>query len=171
MRRTIHEIEPHPDDGTLEELAVAPARPGGSPVAAPGRADPVPIPSAAVLGPNGDVVMALLERAAIATPDQCRNLQRETEWRWGNFTPVAAQSIAAVRFRAVWLARQGGRADAVGVLQNCVVALAKRHAHGRSARLLAAGIEGAGLAVLTRDLLDGETFEFLFGPWRTVMHH
>ena len=37
--------------------------------------------------------------------------------------------------------------------------------------VIAAGIEGAGLAVLTRDLLDGETFEFLFGPWRTVMHH
>jgi hypothetical protein len=36
---------------------------------------------------------------------------------------------------------------------------------------LPACISNAGLAVLVRDLVEPETFEVLFGPWREVMHH
>ena len=34
-----------------------------------------------------------------------------------------------------------------------------------------ARIGNACLAVLVRDLIDQETFDVLFGPWREIMHH
>jgi hypothetical protein len=128
--------------------------------------------TAADLGPNGDVVLDLLGRAARLTPAERKALEKEAAWRWWMMTPFAATTMPAARARALVRGRADGRADAIVALEAAVAAIAHGHAGGKTGRSRTpAAISNAGLAVLVRDLVDPEDFEMLFGPWREVMHH
>ena len=128
--------------------------------------------TAADLGPNGDVVVDLLSRASRLTPAECRALEKEAGWRWWLVTPLAGSTMPAARARALVLGRADGRSPAIVALEAAVAVIAHRLCGSKAGRSrLPACISNAGLAVLVRDLVEPETFEMLFGPWREVMHH
>ena len=187
MGRKVREVKPTEDIDDLDELVAEelPTGPAsGSSSAVPGGRQGEPVPSvvhlvehrhpvtAKDLGPNGDVVLELLSRADRLTTDECHRLEQDATWRWGLRTLVPAGPIMPVA-RAVALVRGRGegRADAIVALEAEVAAIMRDWSRKRNRSLLSACISNAGLAVLTRDLLDDETFEVLFGPWREVMHH
>jgi hypothetical protein len=154
MRAKVRPIEPPSDPADLEQLA----------------ADRPPL-RAADLGPNGDVVMDLLERAAHLMPADCRRLEQAAGWRWWVVTPLPGTTMPAARAAAQVRGRAEGRGPAIAALESGVVAIARRLGATGGRSRLPAVISNAGLAVLVRDLVEPETFETLFGPWREVMHH
>lgn len=200
MRVKVRTIEPPVDTTGLDELVVEvpaagggpaddvpaagkPAAAAGKPAAAGGGAaapaDPVthldthrrPL-TAADLGPNGDVVLDLLERASRLTPVERRSLEKEAGWLWWMLTPLAGSTMPACRARALVLGRADGRSEAIVALEAAVAVVVHRLSGPRVGRSrLPAVISNAGLAVLVRDLVEPEVFESLFGPWRAVMHH
>ena len=130
------------------------------------------LPAAADLGPNGPDVLHILERAARMTPAEAKAMEHEAGWRWWSITPAVGTTVAAAQARAVVIARNAGRRDAVAALDTGVHrALAFRGQGRKEPGGLAACVTAAGLAVLVRDLIDGETFEQLRGPWLAAMHH
>jgi hypothetical protein len=176
MRPKVREIDPRGGSAQVEEVTVeAPAEPDEE--ATPARAaieelaGHVP-PTAADLGPNGDVVLDLLHQAERLTPAQCHALEEEAGWRWWAVNPLLGMTMPAARARALVIGRREGRADAIVAMDAAVHSGLLRgdgaKAHG--SRLLAC-VSSAGLAVLVRDLIEPETFETLFGPWGAVMHH
>jgi hypothetical protein len=187
MGRKVREVKPLSDTSGLDELvaeelpAAAASAPGGNaPAGRKGEPGPIVVHllehrhplTASDLGPNGDVVLELLSRAARLTADECRRLEKDARWRWGFLAMVPAGLIMPVA-RAVALVRGGGdnRSDAIVALEAEVAAIMRDWSRKRTRSLLSTCISNAGLAVLTRDLIDAETFEVLFGPWREVMHH
>jgi hypothetical protein len=127
---------------------------------------------AADLGPNGDVVLDLLGRAARLTPAERKALEKEAAWRWWMITPMAGTTMPAARARALVRGRADGRSEAIVALEAAVAVVAHRMLGPKAGRSrLPACISNAGLAVLVRDLVEPEDFEILFGPWREVMHH
>jgi hypothetical protein len=150
-----------------------PGAPAGLAPAAEVRVELVRRPlTAADLGPNGDVVLDLLGRAARLTPAERKALEKEAAWRWWMITPLAGTTMPAARSRALVLGRADGRSEAIVALEAAVAAIVHRLAGPKMGRSrLPASISNAGLAVLVRDLVEPEVFEVLFGPWREVMHH
>jgi hypothetical protein len=192
MRAKVREVEPPADTRDLEELVAeapttAPATRPGDGVLGSGQREPEPQVvhlvehrspiSVTDLGPNGDVVFDLLSRAARLTADECRRLEHEAAWRWGPLalaTAAVAPAVASMPVaRAVALvrARREDRSGSVVALEAAVAAIMGRRSRKRTQPVLSACIANAGLAVLVRDLIDTETFDVLFGPWREVMHH
>jgi hypothetical protein len=176
MRPKVREIDPRGGDTRVEEVTVeAPAEPDEEAAHASGTIEEVTDhapPTAADLGPNGDVVLALLQQAEHLTPAQCHALEEEAGWRWWAVNPLLGMTMPAARARALVIGRREGRADAIVAMDAAVHSGLIRgdgaKAHG--SRLLAC-VLNAGLAVLVRDLIEPETFETLFGPWGAVMHH
>jgi hypothetical protein len=192
MRVKVREVKPPADTRDLDELVAE--EPTTAPATrledgAPGSGHREPGPqvvhlvehrgplTVADLGPNGDVVLDLLSRAARLTADECRRLEHDAAWRWGSLalaTAAVAPAVASVPVaRAVALvrARREGRSDSVVALEAAVAAIMRDRPRTRTQSVLSACIANAGLAVLVRDLIDPETFEVLFGPWREAMHH
>lgn len=128
--------------------------------------------TAADLGPNGDVVLDLVGRAARLTAAERKALEKEAAWRWWLITPMTATTMPAARARALVRGRADGRSEAIVALEAAVAVVAHRLIGPKAGRSrLPACISNAGLAVLVRDLVEPEDFEILFGPWREVMHH
>lgn len=187
MSSKVREVKPPSDTSGLDEL-VAEELPTAAP-AGPDRAGPGGRPrepgtivvhlvehrqplTANDLGPNGDVVLDLLLRAARLTADECRRLEKDASWRWGLLALVPAAPIMPVaRSVALVRGRGDGRSDAIVALEAEVAAIIRDWSRKKTRSLLAACISNAGLAVLVRDLIDTEIFDVLFGPWREVMHH
>ena len=160
MRVKVRAIEPPAQDTGLEELVPQPT------VEHPRAL------TAADLGPNGDVVLDFLARAARLTPAECRSLDKEAAWRWWLVSPLPGTGMLGARATALARARADGRSAALVALETAVAAIALRAAGPKaSGSRLRACISNAGLAVLARDLIEPEVFETLFGPWREVMHH
>ena len=196
MRVKVRAVRPPVDDAGLEEI-VAETTAAGTGSAGPGRtpepgssragrvAGDAPLPAAAFhlvtherpitaadLGPNGDVVLDLLSRASRLTPAERRSLEKEAGWRWWMVNPLAGATMPAARARALVLGRADGRAEAIVALEAAAAGIAHQICGPKAGRSrLPACISNAGLAVLVRDLVEPETFEVLFGPWREVMHH
>jgi hypothetical protein len=160
--------EPSPPDlraGELTDAATTMPEHGGRP------------PAATALGPNGDTVLDILTRAARLTADESRRLEQDSRWRWGFLalaTSVLAPAVPSMPVaRAVALARgrAEGRSDAIDALNAAVATIMRGGSGARSRAVLSVCVTNAGLAVLVRDLIEPETFDALFGPWREVMHH
>ena len=183
MRANVREVEAPAETQGLEEL-IAEARPGEERSAERPIGEPAAGPTvdghaltARDLGPNGDVVLDILARAARLTADEARDLERDATWRWG-FLAIAAAVVAPAGAslpisRAVARARgrADGRTEAIAALDSAVAAIVRGRSGARSRAILYACIGNAGLAVLARDCIDQETFDVLFGPWREIMHH
>ncbi|HEX4898561.1 MAG TPA: hypothetical protein VFV53_09425 [Candidatus Limnocylindrales bacterium] len=183
MRANVREVEASAETRGLEELmAEGPSgeerpteRPAGAPPWSP-TVDGHPL-TAGDLGPNGDVVLDILARAARLTTDEARDLERDVTWRWG-FLAIAAAVVAPAgasmpisRALARARGRADGRTEAISALDSAVAAIVRGRWGARSRAILIACIGNACLAVLVRDLIDQETFDVLFGPWREIMHH
>jgi hypothetical protein len=174
MRVRVRSIEPPVDAAGLEEIEVRlEPDPAGRPRAETSPGEPARRRlMAADLGPNGDVVLDLLSRASRLTPAECRSLEKAAGWRWWMVTPLAGTTMPAARARALVLGRADDRSAAIVALEAAVAVIGHRLCGPKAGRSrLPACISNAGLAVLVRDLVEPETFEMLFGPWREVMHH
>ena len=188
MRGTVREVSPAGGDGDLEVFDVEAAPDAGTDARAArrgaveglgrGRAGDEGEPPAMVSGPpvvgdsgpNGDVVLDMLRRAAAMTDAERRRLESVTTWRWGMINPMlGATQVPVARALAIARGRNAGRGAAIRAIDAATAALAG--SDGRRSRMASAGIAGACLAVLVRDLVAPEVFETLFGPWREVMHH
>ncbi len=187
MRAKVREVQPSAtpvdaDELVAEQVDVALRAPASHDVGGAAREQPAsyhvhvvehgrPL-TANDLGPNGDVVLDLLSRAAALTADECRRLDREAAWRWGVVTPVSAvASLPVARSVALVRGRRDGRSEAIVALETAVASLMHDRSRRRTGSRVAACISNAGLAVLVRDLVESDTFETLFGAWREVMHH
>jgi hypothetical protein len=191
MRVKVRTVEPPVATAGLEEIvagardARAEAAPSpGSRAAGPAAGDTRPAATAfhletherpigaADLGPNGDVVLDLLSRAARLTAAERRALDKEAAWRWWLLSPLPGAGMLGARAMALAGARAADRTAAVAALEKAVAALvaAMEGPKARRSRVPAC-ISNAALAVLVRDLIEPEAFEALFGPWREVMHH
>jgi hypothetical protein len=158
MRVKVRAVEPPADGAGLEELGEGPSGARRRPV------------DAADLGPNGEDVLDLLERAARLTPAERRSLEKEAGWRWWVMSPLPGTTMPAARAHALVVGRADGRSAAIAALEAAVGAIVVRSAGANAGRSrLPACISNAGLALLVRDLLEPEVFETLCGPWRAVM--
>ena len=183
MRVKVRTVAPPTDDTGLDELVAEPTpgqerpedarmadgpRPAGGDVHLGTRRRPL---AASDLGPNGDVVLDLLARAARLTPAECRALDGAAAWRWWMLTPLPGSGMPGARALALLRGRADGRAGALAALEAAVAGIAVGVGGAKAGRSrLRTAISNAGLAVLVRDLIEPDAFEILFGPWHEVMH-
>lgn len=169
MRIKVRSVDPPAGGEALEEIEARPASEADPPEA--DRA-PAAAPTAAELGPAGEQILTLLERAAHLTETERRRLEEAAGWRWWSMTPLPTTTVAAARSLALLRGRRAGRAKAIVTLEAAVKQLINddRMTLRRGSRLPAC-ISNAGLARLLRDQIEPETFEMLAGPWLEVMHH
>ena len=100
------------------------------------------LPAWQALGPNGEAVVALIERCRTLTHDEIKRLAAAWDAAW-----YAARAAART---AAWYATRD----------------AARYAAWNAAWDAA---RAAALALLVKDLITPEQFEILYGPWRSVM--
>ena len=114
------------------------------------------LPAWQALGPNGEAVAALIERAGRLTKEEAERLSA---------APRAAWDAARVALEAAWGAARGAAWGAAWG--------AARYAAWCAARYAARGAWeaawGAALALVCRDLITPEQFDLLYGPWAGVM--
>jgi hypothetical protein len=103
-------------------------------------------------GPNTPAVEAVIERAGQLTPAEA-----ESESLYAAWTPDRAAARRAAR-GTVW---DAAREDAWGVAWS-----AAWHASRDAAWV---SVRDAVLAELVRDLISGEHYETLTGPWKSVV--
>jgi len=121
-------------------------------------------PAHEALGPQGEEVAALIERAKRLTSEEIEGLVRDAAWdvawdaAWAtarHAARVAAWDAArVVAWDAAWAAAWAAAWDAAW-------------AAAWDAAWAAAW--AASLALLTRDLISEQHFEVLYGPWRDVI--
>ena len=120
------------------------------------------LPAWQALGPNGEAVAALIERARSLTADEIQRL-------------VAARGAARAAARgAAWAAARGAALDAAVGAAGSAALDAARGAAGFAAEFAARGAAGAaagGAAVglVVRDLITPEQFGVLYGQWASVI--
>ena len=123
-----------------------------------------------VFGPNGQAVVAVIERTKTLTGDEARRLD------------AARDAVLAVARDAAWAAAWAAVRDAAWAVACDAVLAAARDAALAAARdaALAAARDAvrdaartvardAVLAVLTRDLITDEQYRTLIGPWESVI--
>lgn len=108
------------------------------------------LPAWQALGPNGEAVAALIERAGMLTGEEIGRLYAAWDAAWG------AAGYAA--WGAAWGAARGAAWDA---------AWYAAWDAARDAAWYAAGY--AAKALVVRDLIMPAQFEVLYGPWRSVI--
>lgn len=119
------------------------------------------LPAWQVFGPNGERVVAVIDRASRLTPAEVDRL-------------VAAWNAArdAARAAAWDAARAASRAaawNAAGAAARAASGAAGRAASRAAAGAAAWAVSWAALAETVRDLITPEQFELLVGPWNTVI--
>jgi hypothetical protein len=137
------------------------------------------LPAWRALGPNGEAVAALLEKAERLTDgeisglgaawnearDAVSNEARSTTW---NEARDAARGAA--RDAARCAAREAAREAAMGLARNTVgnaVNHAAKYLAARNAAVSSA--RSAAMAMVTQDLITEEQFRILADPWLSVM--
>ena len=107
------------------------------------------------LGPNGEAVAALIERAGHLTLDEAGRLA-DAAWS------AAGDAAWAAAADAAW---DAARSAAWSAAWN-----AARYAARRAARSAARNAAwDAALALVVRDLISQKQFQVLYGPWASVM--
>ena len=116
------------------------------------------LPAWQALGPNGEAVAALIERAATITPEQAERLRAARNAAW--YAAVDAAWGAAAG--AAWNAARSAARDAARRAARRAAWSAARRAAWHAAR-------DAAAALVVRDLITPEQFDVLYGPWASVM--
>ena len=112
------------------------------------------LPAWQALGPNGEAVAALIERAATITVEQAERLRAAADAAAGAAADAAWDAARRAAADAAWDAAWGAAADA-----------AWRAAAGAAAD----AAWDAALALVVRELISDEQFQVLYGPWASVM--
>ena len=127
------------------------------------------------LGPNGEAVAALIERAGHLTLDEAGRLA-DAAWSaaadaaWGAAWRAAAGAAWGAAAGAAWVAA----ADAAWVATRDTAWVATRAAAWDAARHAAwvatrHAARDAAAALVVRDLISQKQFQVLYGPWASVM--
>jgi hypothetical protein len=119
-------------------------------------------PAHEALGPNGEYVVAMMERVSVLTVDEGSHLgaARVTDWD--------AARIAA--WQPAWDAARDAAWDAARVAAWDAARVAARDAAWDAAWDAArVAALGAALALITRDLISRDVYEILTRPWRQVV--
>ena len=140
------------------------------------------LPAWQALGPNGEAVAALIERAATITPEQAERLRAARNAAWYAAVDAARRAAWNAAVDAAWGAAWGAawhaaRSAARRAAWNAARDAARhaaRHAAWHAARDAAwyAAVDAAwdaALALVVRDLITPEQFDVLYGPWASVM--
>jgi uncharacterized protein YceK len=119
------------------------------------------LPAWMALGPNGQEVAALIERAGRLTPAETRALHAAWDAAWG-------AAWGAARDAAWDAARDAARDAAWGAAWDAARDAASGAAWG-AAWDAARGAAWACDALLVKDLINTAQFDILYGPWATVI--
>jgi hypothetical protein len=122
------------------------------------------------LGPDPEALRTMLDRVGRLRPDELQRIGEAATWRWWPLTLPPGGTVASARTLAVLQARAAGRSDALVAIGRIVAAALGSDAV-RHRTPVAAALENAALALLTRDVLPDAAFDDLTGPWREAMHH
>lgn len=115
------------------------------------------LPPHEALGPQGQEVAALIERAGRLTEDEVK--RRAAAW-------AAATDPAGAAARAAAWAAAGA---AVETAARAAAGAAAWDAAGAAVQTAAGAAAWAAVALLTRDLITTKHFNVLYGPWASVM--
>ena len=106
-----------------------------------------------VFGPQGQAVVAIIDRASTVTVAQARQLAAARDAAWDAAWAAAWDAARDAAWAAAWDAARDAAWDAA------------RDAAGDAARTAARAAAGE----LVRDLITPEQYELLVGPWYDVM--
>jgi hypothetical protein len=113
------------------------------------------------LGPNGEAVAGIIDRAGRLTFDEVQKLNAA----WGAARDAARGAAWDAAWNAAWDAAWGAARDAAwGAARD-----AARGAAWDAARGAAWDVGDAVLAVVTRDIISTEQFDRLYGPWAKII--
>ena len=120
------------------------------------------LPAHLALGPNGEEVAALIERARKLTAEEAKRLAAAGDAAWD-----AARAAA-------WDAARAAAGDAAGAAARAAAWAAARAAAGDAAWDAAgaaawAAAGDAAWALVVKDLITPEQFDALYAPWREVV--
>ena len=118
------------------------------------------LPAHEVFGPQGEAVVALIDRAARLSPDEVERLAAAsyTAWDWDTARDTARDAaIHAARDAAIHAARAAG------------VTAAGAAAAAAAVYAAAAVARDAAVALVVRDLITPDHFNILYGPWASVI--
>jgi hypothetical protein len=116
------------------------------------------LPAHEALGPNGEVLAALVERVSRLTVDEVRDLRAAWGSSWGAARGGAWGAARGAAWGAAW---GGARGGAWGAAWGAARGGARGAARGAA--------WDAALALLTRDLISEDHFNTLYGPWAKVI--
>ena len=112
------------------------------------------LPAWEALGPNGEEIVTLIEKAKTVTVEQADALHAAWDAAWD----------------AAWNAARNAARNAAGNAAWDAVWDAARNAAGDAARNAAGDAAGdAAIALLVKDLISAEHFNALYGLWGSVM--
>jgi len=118
------------------------------------------------LGPAGDSVRALIDRAAHLSPQHRRRLADEERWRAWPISLTPAGGLVAVRASAYAYARRAGLPHLPVTIAQAVQQAVGEHARDRDLRQ---AVADAALAVALADVLPEDIRERLQAAWRTAL--
>jgi hypothetical protein len=118
------------------------------------------------LGPRGDEVRSLIDRAARLSPAHRKRLADEERWRAWPISLAPAGGLAAVRASAYGYARQIGRPRLPAMIAATVQGALGDDDRDRDLRR---AVEDAALATALADVLPDDTRERLRAAWRIAL--
>jgi hypothetical protein len=144
------------------------------------------LPAWEALGPNGDAVVALIERCKALTADEAVRLQVARNAAWGTAWNATWSALWEAARGAAWNAARGAAWNAAWDATWHAFWYAAKNSAWRAARDDAWGnarnaawhtarddardaARDAALALITRDLIGEENFNALHGPWGSAM--
>jgi hypothetical protein len=129
------------------------------------------LPAWRALGPNGEAVAALLEKAGRLTDGEISGLGAAwNEARDAVSNEARSTTWNEARDAARCAAREAAREAAMGLARNTVgnaVNHAAKYLAARNAAVSSA--RSAAVAMVVQDLITGEQFRIMAGPWLSVM--
>lgn len=125
------------------------------------------LPAWQALGPNGEAVAAMIERAGKLTADEVQRLDAAMKTA-GRAAWRRAMDITRV---AAWAAASGAARGAAGGAAEEAAWWASRWWASRAAEMEGArdAARRAAWALVVRDLLTTKQFDILYGPWASVV--
>ena len=120
------------------------------------------LPGWEALGPNGERVVAVIDRARTLTYDEAQRLGAARGAAWGAAGDAAGDAAHGA-------ARDAARDAAWDAALRAAWDAAHGAAWGAAWGAALGAARGAGLAELTRDLITPEQYQTLAGPWTSVV--
>jgi hypothetical protein len=150
-----------PDGDVMSSLSVSPSKRAVSALRVIEE-----LPAWQTLGPNGEAVVALIERAGRLKADEAKRLAAAADAAWDAAWAAAGAAAGAAAWAA---ARAAARAAAADAAWDAAWAAAWAAARAAAWAAAADAAGAAAGAYLVRDLITPEQFDVLAGPWLSVV--